>query len=74
MTFVINICENVLYYGENSSSRFLNRLYYGESYKKRVFFALFWTLKKQKTRSQELKSVHELIDHPLRVILEDRKT
>ena len=37
MTFIINTSENVLYYGENSSPRFLNRLYYCESGKKHVF-------------------------------------
>ena len=41
MTFIINTSENVLYYGESSSSRFLNRLYYWESVKKRVFLTLF---------------------------------
>ena len=41
MDFVINTSENVLYYGENSSSRFLNRPYYWESGKKRVFLTLF---------------------------------
>ena len=65
MTFIINTSENVLYYGESSSSRFLNRLYYWESGKKRVFLTLFWTLEKQKMRSQQLKSVHELMDYPL---------
>ena len=38
MIFEINTSEKVLYYGENGSSRFLNRL---ESSKKRVFLTLF---------------------------------
>ena len=63
MAFIINTGENVLYYGENSSSRFLNRLYYGES-GKNVFFDTFLNTKNQKMCSQELKSVHELIDYP----------
>ena len=37
----------------------------GKVVKNVFFFTLFWTLKKQKMRPQELKSVHELIDHPL---------
>ena len=48
MTFIINTSENVLYYGKNSSSRFLNRLYYWESSKKRVFFDTFLNTKKTK--------------------------
>ena len=65
MFFVIDTRKNGLYYGENRSSRFVNRLYYGENGKKRVFCTFFEDSKKQKTRPQELKSVDELIDDPL---------
>ena len=48
MFFVIDTREIGLYYGENRSSRFVNRFYYGENGKKRVFFVPF--LKTQKTK------------------------
>ena len=65
MFFVIYTREIGLYYGENRSSRFVNRLYYGENVKKRGFLYLFWRPKKQKTRPQDIKSVAELIEDPL---------
>ena len=50
MFFVIDTQEIGLYYGENRSSRFVNRFYYGENGKKRVFCAFFEDKKKQKSR------------------------
>jgi len=41
MFFVTDTRKTGLYYGENRSSRFVNRLYYGENGKKRVFLCLF---------------------------------
>ena len=65
MFFVIDTRKNGLYYGENRSSRFVNRFYYGENGKKRVFLCFFWRPKKQKTRPQHIKFVPRLIEDPL---------
>ena len=57
MFFVIDTRKNGLYYGENRSSRFVNRLYYGEIFKK-VFFVPF--LKTQKNRKRVPRSLNPL--------------
>ena len=46
--FINVVNENVLYYGENGSSRLPKGLNYGRNTEKHVFLLLFWTLKNQK--------------------------
>ena len=63
--FVICTREIWLYYWENRSSRFVNRLYYGENVKTRVFLYLFWRPKKKQKMRPLYIMVHELIEDPL---------
>ena len=63
--FVNIVDENVLYYGENGSSRLQKGLNYKRNTETR-FLRLFWTLKNQKFSFYQLKSVHELIEDPLK--------